>query len=829
MSSESAGKIEQPDRPARLAGPAKRWFGVQVMLVLFATGAAGLTYEVAWQRHLAVIVGVDHAATAVTLAVFLGGLSLGYALCGELSMRTARPLAIYAWLELAIAVWGMSFPWTFAAVERVSRSWSFEPPYGLVFGSLGAAVPLVLVPAMLMGATMPLMTRGLALSRTGLSATHARVYGWNTLGAVAGALAATFVLVPAWGPNATVRLAATLNLGAAALLFLFVRARRVAPVLKAEADAVVATCEVVARTDRGLLGPMALASLALLSGAATMAHENALIRLLGLVLGGTPFVFGLTVAAFVAAIATGSFIVARRRELSVHALWAACIASSVAWLLLFPTYDEWPWLAHILRLEVVKEGGGFTAFHALAGLALSAVVLLAAAPLGAIPPLVFAAHNPTISGAGRASGRLFAWNALGCLLGSLAGGLLLYYVTDLPRVLLVAPLIAGVMAFIAAPRSEARAVSAILVAACLATAVFIPGYEPNRLVLCTYRMRSETKVSHLGPSAFHAARMLNRNIIHREDGPLDSVAVMEVPAWDLPAPRPLEIYINGKSDSNTRLDRETLRLSAHLPLLLARDIRRVLVIGQGTGVTAGELTLWPELHTLDLVEVSPSVARTLPLFGAHTRAVHTDPRLRVHIGDARFYARAAGEPWDVIVSEPSNLWVGGSDLLFTVEFFRALEARLAPGGILLQWMHLYEVDAPSFCQVIATLHTVFPSVEAYRGTQGDWLLIARRERAPGHEDRSQARWDAHPEVQGSLAEFEIKSLDDVWKRRVRSFPPYAERALRSCPVHTALDARIAYRASRALFDGTMLYEHELLGTRGIGLTEQGVRKSSEFR
>ena len=122
----------------------------------------------------------------------------------------------------------------------------------------------------------------------------------------------------------------------------------------------------------------------------------------------------------------------------------------------------------------------------------------------------------------------------------------------------------------------------------------------------------------------------------------------------------------------------------------------------------------------------------------------------MHIADARFYVRAAGEPWDVIVSEPSNLWVAGSDLLFTVEFFRALEARLAPGGILLQWMHLYEVDAPSFCQVIATLRTVFPFVEAYRGTQGDWLLVARQEEAPAHEDSSRARWDAHPDVQGSL-------------------------------------------------------------------------------
>ena len=138
-------------RRFRLIGP--------VAFVLLLTGASGLIYEVAWQRYLGVLVGVDHAATAATLAVFLGGLSLGYAICGGLSARTRRPLATYAWLEVAIAVWGLAFPWTFSWTETMSRSWSFSPPFGLIGASLGVAVLLVLVPAMLMGATVPFIAR----------------------------------------------------------------------------------------------------------------------------------------------------------------------------------------------------------------------------------------------------------------------------------------------------------------------------------------------------------------------------------------------------------------------------------------------------------------------------------------------------------------------------------------------------------------------------------------------------------------------------------------------------------------------------------------------
>ena len=115
MSTQTDG---QAASPLRSGGP--------VAAILLLTGAAGLIYEVAWQRYLGVLVGVDHAATAATLAVFLGGLSLGYAICGGLSARSSRPLATYAWLEVAIALWGLAFPWTFSATQSLARTWSFS-------------------------------------------------------------------------------------------------------------------------------------------------------------------------------------------------------------------------------------------------------------------------------------------------------------------------------------------------------------------------------------------------------------------------------------------------------------------------------------------------------------------------------------------------------------------------------------------------------------------------------------------------------------------------------------------------------------------------------
>jgi len=781
-----------------------------VAAILLLTGAAGLVYEVAWQRYLGALVGVDHAATAATLAVFLGGLSLGYAICGGLSARSSRPLLTYAWLEVAIGVWGLAFPWTFSATESVSRLWSFSPPFGLIAGSLGAAVPLILLPAMLMGATVPFMTRGLATSLSGLTATHARVYGLNTLGAVAGALGAGFVILPAWGPDGSVRLAAALNLGAALILFAMPQTR------VAVAVGSPPTAEPPPAPARFPVST--LAALAMLGGVATMAQENALIRLLGLALGGTPFMFALIVAAFVAAIAVGSLVVSRLAEIPPRALFLTCAGSSAIWLALFPTYDTWPWLAHAMRFAAGDTGLGFGSYYALVWLVVLAALFFAVAPMGAVLPLAYHELRASLPSSGRVSGRLLAWSALGSLVGSIGGGILLFYVFDLSRVLLVAPLLAAVMAWLAA-RSAGRAtrlVAVALVALTVCALIWRPGFDRQRLAMGTFRIRNVTPYTFMGPRRFQTERMVNRNLIHQEDGPLDSVAVLEVPAWDLPVPRPLEIYINGKSDSNTMSDRETLRLSAHVPMLLAADAKRALVIGQGTGVSLGELSLWPELTSIDMVEVSPSVARTLPLFRTQTRDAGKDPRLKLHVEDARFFLRRPGDPWDVIVSEPSNLWVGSNDLLFTDEFFRLIAKRLAPDGVLLQFVHLYETDAQAVCSVVATMRATFPDLTAFRGTKGDWLVVASRGLPEGAEARARARWEEHPEMRASMAELGIKAFDDLWSRRVLAFPDYAARARNTCPIHTELDTRLGYRSAHAMFAGTRVAEQELLGTGGDG-------------
>lgn len=216
-------------------------------------------------------------------------------------------------------------------------------------------------------------------------------------------------------------------------------------------------------------------------------------------------------------------------------------------------------------------------------------------------------------------------------------------------------------------------------------------------------------------------------------------------------------------------------------MLLAARRDCVLLIGQGTGVTAGELARWPEIASIDLVELSPAVVRALPLFGEQTGHVEDDPRLRVHVQDAVHFLRGPGPSWDVVISEPNNVWNGGNDLLFTDAFFRSLERRLAPGGVLLQWMHLFETDETILRRTLASLASVVPELIAFRGTDGDWIVLASRRPLRDVDSRLAGAYRDHAFVRDALADLPVEDV-----------------------------AALPYRGARARYRGELLNESELL-------------------
>lgn len=754
---------------------------VLLYLLIFLTGAAGLVYQVVWQQYLARILGSEHAATAIVLAIFLGGLAVGYLISGNLSRRVASPLTTYGLLEAIIGAWALAFPLLFRAVDTLTARWSFAPPWALGFQGSLTAFALIGLPTLCMGGTVPLLTRGLSASIEESTTIHARVYAVNTLGAFLGALAAGFVLVPWLGLPGTLRFAAVLNFAAA--FYFFVRGRT----LKSPR---VIPSEPVAE-ERRYPAPV-LYSVAFLSGAYVMTLENVLIRTTSLSLGASTSSFALIVGVFVLCIGVGSLLVGAASRFSARALiWNQVLVTS-ALLAVFLTLDKWPYAAHVLRVAFQNNIAGFW-WHKLAViLTLTLLLMVPIALAGATLPLAFHELRRDLARVGWSSGLLFAWNLAGAVAGSLIGGWLLYTWLDNGRVFLCAVLLAALSASVAAGKQSWRLIAAavLLFLATIGFVIFRPLYDPHRFALGTFRVHAPLAETWLGARAFYQARMKMLRILDYRDGPAATVAVVEsdmprfrispeglpelIPAGEGQAETARAILVNGKSDSNTRSDRETLRLLADLGALFADKRERALLIGLGTGVSAGELALQPEWKKIAVAEVAPEVAAVLPLFSEATHRVQDDPRFDLRLGDAFRILRRSTEEWDVIASEPSNFWVRGTAQLFSQEFYRIVKARLSEGGVFVQWMQKYAVDEEILRRVGATLRSEFEHVTVFRGMQFDYLFVVTP-RALGEADfaRAAARMQTNAKLQESLGEIGIVTVADLRARQVRF--PFLER------------------------------------------------------
>ncbi|MEK7766991.1 MAG: fused MFS/spermidine synthase, partial [bacterium] len=189
----------------------------------------------------------------------------------------------------------------------------------------------------------------------------------------------------------------------------------------------------------------------------------------------------------------------------------------------------------------------------------------------------------------------------------------------------------------------------------------------------------------------------------------------------------MAFIVNGKPDGSTSLvDMYTQIFMAHLPALAHPHPRRVLVIGMGTGTTTGCLTLHPEIEEIHLAEIEPAQIDVARWFSQHNYHALDNPKVHVHLDDARHFLLTDKSTYDVIVSEPSNLFVSGMVNLFTEEFYRTVRAHLNPGGVFFQWIHYYRVDAGDVRGMLRTFSNVFPDTTFWIHQFGDAFLLTRQ-------------------------------------------------------------------------------------------------------
>lgn len=702
---------------------------VSVVVCFFLSGAAGLVYEVVWMRMLGLVFGHTVFAVTTVLAAFMSGLALGAFLFGRLIDRRGRPLQVYGFLEAGIGAWALLVPLLLTQVQIVyvalSRSLKLSS-FALSLAQFALVFLILLVPTTLMGASLPVLAKFFVNRPESLGRKVGDLYALNTLGAVLGAVLAGFLLLPAIGVRATTGLAVAANLAIGA--WALVLAGRVRE--PGETSAPVPPL-LVERPSPGapsgesipLMTWLVLAGTGL-SGAAAMVYEVAWTRALSLMIGSSTYAFSAMLTTFLTGLALGSFLFARiwgRRRVDGTLFGALEVAIGLVALALTPAFERLPDLVLAILARMTPSAGGAL----LAQFASSFLVMIIPTTIiGAAFPCAVQICAGALTRLGRDVGRVYSANTVGTIAGALLAGFLLVPSLGARASLVVAAAVntaVGLTVLAAAGPARPLWRRAALVPLALlfaAGVVFLPAWDP-RVMAGGVSIYVGKFISAPDPAAVFREVTAARQLLYYREGINSTVAVERTE-------RMTALRVDGKVDASNGIDMATQLMLGHLPVLLHPRPERVLVIGLGSGVTAGAVAQHPVVREIDVVELEPAVVEASSFFLEENRHVLRDPRVRLVVGDGRNYILAGEGRYDVISSEPSNPWMAGVANLFSREFYRLARERLADDGIMIQWVHGYSLFPSDLKMIVKTFRQSFPHATLWRTLRGDYLLVGAR-------------------------------------------------------------------------------------------------------
>ena len=669
-------------------------------VVFFLSGTAALAYQVVWMRWLARVLGSDAAGVTTVLVAFLLGMALGARWLGPPLARVARPAVAYLLVQLGVAAWALGTISLVPALEALGSA----APRPLV--ALAALLP----PTLLMGATFPLMGRLSIRGDRDAGPSTAGFYAANTYGAAAGALLAGFLVLPRLGLAGGVALGAAIDALAGVLAVAWLR------------DAP-ASSAVPPREARAASASLSIPFAAFACGAAGLGLEVLFTRQLVALTGASVYAYAIVLGVFLFGIASGSLALGPRlgpggsaRPLASLACFAIALAPLLGvWLVAWRLGRQD--VLHGLSNVIPLEGSALRLWvsHAvLAGLALLPVALALGA---ALPALVRAGLDAAPDERSRVLGAVYASNTLGAAFGASAAGYVLLPALGPESILVAASSLAALAGLALAPAPR-RLSGYGLVAVALA------------LVLTT---GTSTHEGHL---------------VYERAGRVSTVAVERRVRADSEV---LALRVDGKVVASTEpIDLRLQRLLGAIPAWLHGDVEDALVVGLGTGMTAGSLLSFPTVDRVRVVEISEAVVDASRHFDAWNGRLLDDPRVELEIADGRRAVRDGTTRYDLVTADPIHPWTRGSSDLYALEHFEAMAARLAPGGVASQWLPLYQLALEDVRTVAATWCAVFPHRSAWL-TAYDLVLVGALD---GPVDLPTDR-DPQPlpdHVAGSLAE-----------------------------------------------------------------------------
>lgn len=731
--------------------------------LIFLSGSAGLIYQVVWHKYLAILLGAQARATAIVLAIFLGGISVGYLTFGRWSRYKPWNLfLVYSMVELGLGLWAFFFPYLFRGMMPLT-AWLYHT-LGVTNLGIDVFISIILIgfPTFLMGGTLPLLTQALAPDFKNASRTHAMIYGINTVGACLGCLAAGYVIIPMFNLPCTSLIGGALNIFVAiASYFLF--AKRGAPQKINEVMPSQSWREwLKVDKDQG-----ALLAIGFLSGFYLITLETVLIRLMGLSTGASNYNFTLIVAIFIFGLGIGSLFVRGLNQYTSARLFWNQLFVGASLLLLYFSGDYWSYGVHLIRVMFRDIPQSFYVYHFAMGLSFLALLVIPIGFSGLTLPLCFHLLKDKKETLGFRVGQLYGLNTIGCVMGALIGGYALFAIFDLDQLFKLCILLSlatvGAAAYLYVPKVQPKpfivASAAAVVALTFTGTFFAKRYTRERWVQ-PFRHSSPLEATFKGAEDFGKFLARTTEFLYWKDGNNTSVGIGVAKYNGKEGSR--TIFVNGKSDGNTRGDYFTTVMLAHIPALLAKKLDRICVVGFGTGMTIGTLSLYPQTQSIDVAEISNVSIASSHFFDAYNYNVSTNPRVRFHEMDAFRYLEGTTEKFDVIVSEPSNPWVAGIENLYSTEFYQIAKRKMTDDGLFVQWIHTYSFNDDLFKMILKTISGQFPAVSIFQLKGGDLALVARQ-RPFTRDDllENAPRFFASPAVTRSLTEAGVKRFEVV--------------------------------------------------------------------
>jgi len=720
-------------------------------LLFFVSGFAGIIYESVWTQYLKIITGHAAFAQSFILVIFLAGMSAGSWLAGKWSPKIRNLFFYYALAELIIGIAALLFHSVFIEIKHLifDNFYPNLPAFSAKTLKWLFAALITFPQSILLGATFPLLAGGISRKFPQSNGRIvAQLYFINSLGASIGILISGYYLISFFGLPGTMLFAGFLNFFISIIVFVFSGKSSTNPVNSADhqiADAY--------KNEKKIFSLFLIASI--ITGATSFMYEIGWIRMLSMVLGSSVQSFELMLSAFILGLAIGSYIIKFRID-RLHSLFSTFSAIQIlmglfailSLVLYNHTFNFMEWLLGAVQ----SDSGGYRIFT-VSGLVISYAIMLPATICAGmtLPLLVKMAQN---AGMGEQStGKIFAADTAGGILGVILAFHFLMPQFGLKFLIIFAGILdvgLGIwflFRFDFIRLKKSLAVFVVLAFAIMAFGVFFK--------LDTVKMAS----------GVYRYGIINRDnkILFHKDGKTATIDVFETKNGNI------VLSTNGKPDASINLyrmvsgDLTTQTLLAALPYSINDQYKNAAIIGLGSGKTAHVALMNYNLSRLDVIDIEPAVADATTFFREQVQNIYNDTRYMLHIADAKSFFAYSKRKYELIISEPSNPWISGVGGLFSYEFFQTISKSLTDQGILVQWLHTYEMNMALLASVIKAISPVFEDYRIFFLDDGDLAIVAKKNGIIGDV---QEKIFENPEMEIGLKRLGIESKNDFLLRFV---------------------------------------------------------------